>query len=181
MKYSMTAIAFIFSAVIALAQPAPEKIIVTIKDGKFLINKTAVSAGWRQDEVSMDLGINDRRRSGANVTHTYDNYGIVLFEKSLNNVASGILAEIQFFIAAGDSNAVTPKSFFVGKMKIEKLKISSNLSWNEVKEQLKAYKQTESYIEHSYRLAYNGIYIYFQFNQTETQLLKISVGKDKKD
>lgn len=181
MKQVITAIVLVFSCIISFAQPAPEKITVSIKGGKFLINKTEVSAAWRQDAVSVDLGINDRRRAGMNITHTYDDYGIVLFEKTGDNkVASGILSEIQFYIAAGDTNAVTPKGFFVGKMKIEKLKISSNLSWKEVKEQLKGYKQSETYMEHSYRLANNGLYIYFQFNKDETQLLKISVGKDQK-
>jgi hypothetical protein len=65
-------------------------------------------------------------------------------------------------------------------MKIEKLKISSNFSWQEVKDKLKAYKQSDTYMQHSYCLAYNGLYIYFQFNKGETQLLKISVGNDQK-
>jgi hypothetical protein len=181
MKQFIAAILLIFSGIISQAQPAPEKITVVIKDGTFLINKTEVSAAWRQDAVSVDLGINDRRRAGMNITHTYDDFGIVLFEKTGDNkVASGILSEIQFYIAAGDTNAVSPKGFYIGKMKIEKLKISSNLSWQEVKEKLKAYSLSESYIAHNYRLAKNGLYIYFQFNKEETQLLKISVGKDLK-
>lgn len=180
MKHVISTILLIFSTIISLAQTAPEKIEVTIKEGQFLINKTEVSAGWRLDAVNMDLGINDRQRPGLNITHTYDDYGIVLFEKNYNKVASGILAELQFYIAAGDTNAVSPKGFFAGKMKIEKLNISSKLSWKKVKEKLKAYQLSDTYIEHSYRLAYNGLYIYFEFNKEDSQLLKVSIGKDQK-
>ena len=65
-------------------------------------------------------------------------------------------------------------------MKIEKLNISSKLSWKKVKEKLKAYQLSDTYIEHSYRLAYNGLYIYFEFNKEDSQLLKVSIGKDQK-
>lgn len=180
MKQLLTLTAFLFTCVLSFAQPSAKKISVVIKDGKFSIVKTNVTESWRQDAVSMELGINDRRRAGTNVTHTYDDFGIVLFERAQNKVATGVLSEVQFYISQGDTNAVSPKGFFVGKMKIEKLKISGNLSWQDVKEKLKDYKQTDSYMEHSYRLADKGLYIYFQFNKEETILLKISVGKDER-
>ena len=180
MKQLLTLAAFLLASMLSFSQPAPEKISVVIKGGKFSIAKTNVTESWRQDAVSMELGINDRRRAGMNVTHTYDDFGIVLFEKTQNKVASGELSEVQFYIAQGDTNAVSPKGFFVGKLKIEKLKISSDLSWQDVKEKLKDYKQTDSYIEHNYRLSNKGLYIYFQFNKEETTLLKISVGKDER-
>ncbi|MBP6022961.1 DUF7738 domain-containing protein [Ferruginibacter sp.] len=180
MKQLLTLTAFLFTCVLSFAQPSAKKISVVIKDGKFSIAKTNVTESWRQDAVSIELGINDRRRAGMNITHTYDDFGIVLFEKTQNKVGSGELSEVQFYIAQGDTNAVSPKGFFVGKMKIEKLKISSDLSWQNVKEKLKDYKQTDSYIEHNYRLSNKGLYIYFQFNKEETTLLKISVGKDQR-
>lgn len=179
MKHLLIAIVVLFSITTVLAQPAADKITVTVKSGKFTIDKANVTDGWRQDAVSMALGINDRRRAGFNTTHTYDDYGIVLFETTKDNVATGVLSELQFFIAAGDTNAVTPKGLFKGKMQIEKLKISSNLSWKAVKEKLKGFKQTESYMDHNYRLAYKGCYFYFQFDDDETTLWKISIGKDK--
>jgi len=179
MKQLLIAIMFLFSLTTLIGQPSAEKITAIIKGGKFTIDKAIVTDGWRQDAVSMALGINDRRRAGFNTTHSYDDYGIVLFETSKDNVGTGVLSEIQFFISTGDTNAVTPKGFFSGKLQIEKLKISPNLSWKTVKEKLKDFKQTESYMEHNYRLAYKGLYIYFQFDADETTLRKISIGKDK--
>lgn len=180
MKQLLTLIAFLFSCVLSFAQPAPGKISVVIKGGKFSIAKINVTESWQLDAVSKRLGNSDRRRAGMNVTHTYDDFGIVLFEKTQNKTGSGTLSEVQFYISQGDTNAVSPKGFFVGKIKIDKLKISSDLSWQNVKEKLKDYKQTDSYMEHNYRLANKGLYIYFQFNKEETTLLKISVGKDER-
>lgn len=91
MKQLFALIVFLFTCILSFSQPAPEKISVVIKGGKFSIAKTNVTANWRQDAVSMELGINDRRRAGMNVTHTYDDFGIVLFEKSQNKVGSGEL------------------------------------------------------------------------------------------
>lgn len=180
MKHVLITILIVFAGTAVMAQPAADKIAVKVKGGKFTIEKVIVTDGWRQDAVSMVLGINDRRKAGYNTTHTYDDFGIVLFERADKNVASGVLSELQFYISAGDTNAVSPKSFFTGKMQIEKLKIASNLTWKEVKEKLKDYKQTDSYMPNSYRLSYKGLYIYFQFDEEETTLRKISIGKDTK-
>jgi hypothetical protein len=88
------------------------------------------------------------------------------------------LSEIQFYLAQGDTNRVTPTGFFVGKMHVENLKVTSAITPAELKNKLKDYIETNSYMEHSFRLSYKGLYIYFLFNKEETQLLKISVGKD---
>ncbi len=182
MKHLLIAIVFVFSFAASSAQQTSEKVTVVIKGGKLTINKAVVTDGWKKDAVSVALVVEPRRRAGFNTTHTYDDFGIVLFEKNDDNkLPSGKISEVQFYISAGDTNSVTPKNgFFVGKMQVEKLKISSNLSWLKVKEVLKDYKITDSYMEHNYRLAYKGLYIYFQFDDDETTLRKMSIGKDMK-
>ena len=179
MKQIIVAIFFVFSLSSLFAQSAADKISVVIKAGQFNINKAMVTNGWKKDAVSVALVADARRRAGYNTTHTYDNFGIVLFEKNdESKLPSGVISEVQFYTASIDTNSVTPKGYFTGKMQIEGLKISGNLSWQEVKDKLKDYKQTESYMEHNYRLSFRGLYIYFLFDAAETTLKKISIGKD---
>lgn len=180
MKQLLSAILFLFTTTTLFAQqPAADKISVTIKDGKFTIDKAVISDGWRKDVASVVLGIPERKRPGYNTTYTYDNFGIVLFEKNDDKLPSGTLSEVQFYISAGDTNAVTPRGFYAGKIQVEKVKISSNLDWKTLREKLKDYTPSESYMPHNFRLAYKGIYIYFKYNDAETILQKMSIGVDK--
>jgi hypothetical protein len=179
MKQLLSAIFFLFATALLFAQPAADKISVTIKAGKFTIDKAVITDGWRKDVASVALGVPERKRPGFNTTHTYDNFGIVLFERNEDKLPSGILSEVQFYMAAGDTNAVSPKGFFTGKMQVEKVKISGNLDWKTLKEKLKVYTLSESFMPHSFRLAYKGIYIYFKYNDAETVLQKMSIGVDK--
>jgi hypothetical protein len=79
-----------------------------------------------------------------------------------------------------EANNVVPKNGFTGKLAIENLRVTSSTSIATIKEKLKGYKDTESYMEHSYRLTKDGLYIYFLYDKTDTQLVKVSVGQDKR-
>jgi len=182
MKKVLSTTVFLFTLVLSFAQPAA-KIIVIVKAGQFTMQKINITNGWKFAPVGKALGtINDRKRPGFNTTHTYDDFGIVLFEKNKSDkVGTGILSEVQFYFAPMDTTTVSPKGLFTGKMQIEKLKISSSLTWADVKESLKDFELTDSYMEHNFRLAYKGLYFYFLFNDEETTLRKISIGKDMRD
>ncbi|MBS1512676.1 MAG: hypothetical protein JST86_17660 [Bacteroidetes bacterium] len=179
MKPVLLFIQYILFAALAMAQQAPEKINVKIKEGKFTINKFAVTPNWSVADGQANLGKAERIRPGYNVTHTYDQLGIVLFERAPDKKASGEISEIQFYTGQPDSTNIRPTGLFTGKIKIEKLSISNNLTYEALKKGLKKYTEKDSYIEHSHRLSYNGLYIYFQFDATETHLLKVSIGVDK--
>jgi hypothetical protein len=66
-------------------------------------------------------------------------------------------------------------------MQIEQAIISASITPDALKDQLKDYVESESYMPHNFRLAYKGIYLYFLFNDAETALLKVSVGKDARE
>jgi hypothetical protein len=178
MKQILAAILALFLAGPVPAQMKAGKISVKIKEGKFSINNVDVTNGWKQYPVSVTLAGNDRKRPGFNTTHSYDDYGIVLFEKNNAEQPTGVLSEVQFYFGPMDSSNVKPTGLFVGKLQVEKLKITSALTPDEMKAALKDYLVTDSYMEHNFRMAYKGLYIYFLFNKEETQLLKISVGPD---
>lgn len=165
-----------------IAQRDPGDVNVTVKSGEInLGKKNNVADDWNvQDGISY-LGDGARVRDGYNKTHTYDNMGVVLFESMVDSKPSGKISEMQIHFSIPEPNNVTPKTGFTGTLKIEKLTITSSTSLETLKSKLKDYTETESYLEHSHRLAKDGVYFYFQYDKTDTQLIKVSVGQDKRD
>lgn len=164
---------------VTMAQPAAEKLSATIKAGKFSMNKTTIAPGWKVAPLAKYLGNGARLRNGVNKTHSYDDLGVVIFEKMADSKPSGNVAEFQFYLSAGETNQVTPSALYVGKLSIEGVNITRDFSSDEMRERLTKYEESKSYMDHNFRLAYKGIYIYFQFDEDETRLIKVSVGPDK--
>jgi hypothetical protein len=166
---------------IVMSQTSPSKISITVKGGSISMGKkNDLAKDWLLTTATGYLGSSPRKREGYNITYTYDELGIVLFENAPNKVASGKISELQIHFSMPDENEVVPKKGFTGKLTIEKLSLNKNTSLEEIKKKLKGYTESTSYIEHSHRLAKDGIYIYFQFNKEENELLKISIGPDKR-
>lgn len=171
---------FIFPAIqFIYAQKDPGDISVSVKAGAVnLGKKNNIADDWSVKDGLSYLGSGVRPRDGYNKTHTYDNMGVVLFESMVDKKPSGKISEMQIHFSIPQSNDVTPKSGFTGKFTIEKLAITSSTSLATLKKKLKGYTETDSYIEHSHRLAKSGVYFYFQYDNTDTQLVKVSFGKD---
>ena len=171
----------LFLAFQSFAQREPGDVNVTVKDGAVnLGKKNNVSDDWSVQDGVTYLGNDARVRDGYNKTHTYDKMGVVLFESVVDKKPSGKISELQVHFSMPEPNDVTPKTGFTGTLKIEKLTITSSTSYETIKDKLKGYSETEAYLEHSHRLAKNGVYFYFQFDKTETYLVKVSVGQDKR-
>ena len=165
-----------------IAQKAPGDVIVTIKDGEVnLGKKNNVADDWNVQDGVTYLGSDARVRDGFNKTHTYDNKGVVLFESMVEKVPSGKISELQVHFSIPEPNNVTPKTGFTGTLKVETLTITSSTSFETLLSKLEGYAETESYMEHSHRLAKDGLYIYFLYDTTDTQLLKVSIGQDKRE
>ncbi|HMK17575.1 MAG TPA: hypothetical protein VK492_05250 [Chitinophagaceae bacterium] len=173
----------IFPAVQFLsAQMDAGDVYVLITNGEVnLGKKNNIADDWKIQDGLDYLGNNARAREGYNKTYTYDNIGVVLFESLVEKVPSGKISEVQVHFSMPEANNVVPKNGFTGKLAIENLRITSTTSIATIKEKLKGYKDTESYMEHSYRLTKDGLYIYFMYDKTDTQLLKVSVGQDKRE
>jgi ribosomal protein S8 len=166
---------------LVMSQTSPSKISISVKGGSLnLGKKNELSGEWLLTTATGYLGSSPRKRDGYNITHTYDDLGVVLFENAPNKVASGKISELQVHFSMPDVNEVVPKTGFVGKLTIEKLSLNKRTSLDEIKKKLKGYSESTSYIEHSHRLAKDGLYIYFQFNKEENELLKVSIGPDKR-
>jgi len=182
MKKHLVLALLVFPAVQFLyAQKDPGDIHVSIKDGEInLGKKNNVADDWSVHDGLAYLGAGARARDGYNKTYTYDNMGIVLFESMADKKPSGKISEMQIHFSIPETNDVVPKNGFTGKFAIENLRITSYTSLALIKEKLQGYTESDSYIEHSHRLAKNGIYFYFQFDKTDTQLVKVSFGEDKR-
>jgi len=74
------------------------------------------------------------------------------------------------FFSTPEKNSITPEGIFTGSFKVENVKISPATPIEELRKKLKDYQESDSYIQHSYRFHNNGIYIFFQFNEDESQL-----------
>lgn len=151
---------------------------VIIKKGKFKVADASVTPNWKLSDVQAKIGPAERPRDGYNKTHTYDVRGIVLFEKMEDKTPSGKISEVQCYFSVPEPNNVTPKGTFTGTLKVDKLEVTGSLTATEMLKKLKKWKKTDSYLEHSYRMASKGLYIYFQFNDDETRLVKLSCGPD---
>jgi hypothetical protein len=154
-------------------------IAASISKKGFKINKINISADWSVTALLNELGTPDSVFSGYNKLHIYQSKGIVVFEKMESKRPSGKISEIQFFINKNtDDNTYNLRSNYTGALKMDKLVLNSSLSYTAAKAKLKKWKLTDSYTAHSYRYARHGVYVYLLFNDSETELMKVSVGKD---
>lgn len=168
----------IFLLLISFAFETDVPVLKTrIKNGVLQIGKLKLSKEWQLVDLQKELGKSEREREGYNKTYTYDNKGIVLF----NPKNSTLVSEIQFFLnIPEETNEVTPKGVYTGELKVDKLKVTAGLTPAVMKKALKKWADTDSYMEHSFRKELKGMYMYFQFNESETGLVKLSVGLVKK-
>jgi hypothetical protein len=179
LTFFSTFIAILLCASFA-APASPEGIVIKIKKGNVTVQGAKITPGWSLSTFKSALDEPERTRDGYNKTHTYDKFSIVLFEPVRDKKPTGQVTEFQLHFSVPDPNEVTPKGDgFKGTFKVDKLTVTENLTPDEMMKKLKGWKKTDSYIEHSYRMAYKSVYIYFQFNDSETMLIKTSIGINK--
>jgi hypothetical protein len=162
----------------SFAQGETGKFNGSINSGKLTLNDIAITNDWKITSLVKSIGAAERIKDGYNKTHTYDNYGIVLFEKQTGGASTDTLSEIQFYFSDMERNSVTPEGYYSGNFKVENLKISKELTARQVRDKLKGYTESESYLPHNYRFANKGLYIYFQFDDEDSRLQKMSIGRD---
>jgi hypothetical protein len=156
-------------------------IAASISKKGFKINKVNISSDWNITGLLNELGSPDSIYSGYNKLHIYKSKGIVVFEKMESKRPSGTISEVQFFINKNtDDNTYKLSADYTGKLVMDKLVLEPSLSYATAKAKLSKWKLTDSYTAHSYRYARHGVYIYLLFNTSETELMKVSVGKDNK-
>jgi hypothetical protein len=177
-KLLLSTLLFSFIITASFAQYPSSKMVVFVKAGKVKLNKKDVSKEWKLSTFTNVIDTFSRKKEGLNRIHSYDQIGMVLFEPTPQKVASGIVSEFQLYLDGVEANKIVPKEFFEGKLTIEKTDISRNTTIEEIRKQLKDYKETESDENDKYRFSKDGIYIYFLYNSSK-KLSKVTFGKDK--
>ncbi len=157
-------------------------ISLDIKGGKFTINKINLSDKWMMAPAVSVLGPAPRQKDGYNKTHSYDKLGIVLFESKSDATPSGKLSEFQVYFSPLEdtTNKIAPTGYFTGSFTIGSVKLTKDMTGDDLKAKMVAngFEATDSYMEHNFRFAKDGLYIYFLFDEIEQRLIKVSVGKD---
>lgn len=150
---------------------------ITIGTKGAVLNKTTVSENWQVSNFITEIGAPERNREGFNKTHTYDKQGMVVFEKMINKQPTGTLSEFQMYYHVATPTEVTPTGIFSGTLTFNDLKLTKAISYEELLKHTEGWTLGKSYSLHSYRYTYPGISVFFQFNDDETELYKVSIGE----
>jgi hypothetical protein len=175
--------AFGLLIMVMAAAPNASDVKITVNGGKLVINGVKINgsdATWNIAPVKDALGT-ARERMGYNKTLTYDDLGIALFEKKNGEEASGNLLEVQIYYPGHEINNVSPTGNYKGALKLGKLNmpVSGEVTIAQLKKKMKGWKETNSYMDHNFRFEKKGIYIYVQFDATDSKVLKVSIGPDR--
>ncbi len=148
---------------------------ISLNNKGLFINDVSISESWQLSVCKSVLGEPERTHKKAYI-YSYDNKGIEVFEGSVKKKATGKLSEIQFHFSVSDTSAYAPKGLFSGKFTINEVTVSKATSYNELLPLLKDWEKTKTYSLHNFKYVSSFIYIYFRFNDAETELKKISIG-----
>ncbi len=177
-KLLLVALLFSLIASASFAQYPSSKMSILIKGGKIKLGKKDVSKDWKLQTFTTVLDTFSRKKTGTNRVHSYDNFGLALFEPSPQKVLSGLVSEFQIYLDAVEASNIVPKEFYEGKLTVEKTDISRNTTILDLRNKLKDYKETDTGENDKYRFSKDGIYIYFLYNSSK-KLGKVTIGKDK--
>lgn len=160
------------------AQNSSSKLSIVLKAGKITVNKKDITKDWTIASAVKTLDSRVRKTPGNYIKYTFDDLGLVFFERTENKAATGELAELQIFTDAAEESDYTPKEFYEGKLKIEDVTLDQNSSIETVKAALKGYIEKEMSEDDIYRFSKNGVYILLRYND-QKRLQKVCFGKDK--
>lgn len=145
----------------------------------FSINKETIDAGWSLESFTTAIGSGARTRDGYNRTHSYDDFGIVLFEPGGQEGYSGRVSEVQLYFQPMQRRETTPKELFTGSFIIDKLSLNAQTTLVMIRDALKGFDESKGYEDSIVRMARGDYYLYFHFKENGT-LGKISLGLIKK-
>ena len=158
--------------------PKPSEVTITISDGTLSINGKAITPSWKRKHCEKILGKANRVDKDNNNVDTYDSLSILLYE---TGASPGALTEIQAHFRVLEPDDLTPKgSGFKGKIVIDNVEITPALKPAALEDKLEKWRNTGCHIDHCYRFANKGIYIFFQFNADENELTDVSIGPDRR-
>lgn len=174
----MKKIAILFFLFFVFRSVDAQQIIISKKG--FLIDEVNIHPYWRFSDLKEKLGNSFRDFTGlVNLTHVYDSIGIVIYEHYENNKApSGQINEVQVYWQLSDKDETKPKEVFTGDITFNKLKLNRSVSYKSLRKNMKGWRKVDTYSAHTYRYSNGFIYLFFSFNESETELQRISIGSE---
>jgi len=167
-------IIFLVTASLLAFTPPTSKNAIKIKSGELNIGKVSFNFPWKLKDFEKALGHADRIDPGYNNIHTYDKKGIILYE----NPVSGYISDFNVYFGKDpdENQEFLPKDYFNGSFTVEGFKITKKTSLEELRKELTKY-QFEKSIIGAWRGEYKNLYLYVQYNEDESEIYWISVGK----
>jgi hypothetical protein len=172
---------FILLPVLAFSVAVAQKsmpVDLKIESGKFFMNGVQLD-NWQVAPVVDILGSNARVQKKSNNIHVYDSAGLSLYEEIIDDKPNDRLVEIHVFFDPAKTKWEKPSAQkYAGKFTIDGFAITPKLGYVQLKAREKNVTLTKSYKPHSYFFKKDGLTYFFDFNDAETGLVRVSVGKE---
>jgi len=176
----MKKIVFILLSALSFGAAVAQKsqaVNLKIESGKFFMNEVPLDS-WKVAPVVEILGNNARVQKKSNTIHVYDSAGLSLYEEIIDDKPNDRLVEIHvFFDPAKTKWEKAGAEKFSGKFTIDGFPVTPKLGYAQLKTQEKEVTITKSYKPHSYFFKKDGLTYFFDFNDAENGLVRVSVGK----
>lgn len=179
MKKLLTALAVFLCSTFSLVAQQKALLKIEVQGGILKFDGRTVTPHWKVRTLTASLGVAPRIEQKSNKLHTYDNCGLIIFERLAGGEASGDITELQvFFSTPGDTDGIKPADPFPGSFTIEGLTINAATDLVTLKTRLAGYTAGEGYKANMYKFSKNNLYLYFLFDETDKKLIRLSMGKD---
>jgi hypothetical protein len=164
---------------VSLCTVATAQTSIEIKSGVLKINKKTIQYPWTTAAFTETTTLGPAERTdmgGTNDIFTFDTKGIMLYQTP----NMGIISAMNIYYGADENNDYDfiPNGLYSGSFKVDGFLIRGNTSLATVKTKLPQYGFAKSVIG-AYRGEYKNLYIYLQYDPGETNILWVSVGKNK--
>lgn len=122
---------------------SPEKLNITIKDAKLMMEKKQVNADWTVPVVRDLLGTPNRTTDASdNRAYTYDNFGMTVNESVVDSKATGKIKSIVVNFLQPKPSDVNAKGTFKGTIKIDDLELNKDVAPDKIRSALSAWTES---------------------------------------
>ncbi len=149
---------------------------IVIDNGKLTIWGTEIDAEWKYSSFMTALGDPERKPDDTPQIEVYDSKGLMIWTESERKE----ITEFKVVFLPDSSYTIYDwhtKGLYKGKVIIQGATVDANTSLADLTKAVPQYKWEKNGIE-SYDAAYNGIYIYAQFDAADQKLLWLAIGLD---
>ncbi len=179
----MQPITFLFLSISTLfgslsSQPIDGRGNVVIDQGDFSIHDFNIDTSWTYSSFAEVLGKPNRK---LNYAESYDSLGMAIVVGSItsNHHTVNVVSEIEIHFSKDPDYSTEdhlPKSYYKRSIIIDGFMLSNFTPYKELKAATPQYNWKVSFID-AFKGDYKGIYIYAHYNDAETELYSVAIGR----